>query len=150
MECIIKFNYDKKLFGFFELNNLAKNHPIIGEMDDVFFCPQSRHAGIPDEAMEEAEKEGKLNLLAYGDKAGYSIFSTKDDRFIAHTGHPEYNATRFADEAKRDYGNPKVPSPANFDFKNPLNRWRSHRNIFFSQWVSHCYQKISTLDMTVK
>ena len=149
LEGVKKLNYDHKLFGVFELKNLAPDHPIMGELDDVFFCPQSRHAGMPDEAMEEASESGRLKLLAYGPEAGYSIFSTTDDRFIAHTGHPEYNATRLAEEAKRDHGNTEVPAPANFDFNNPLNRWRSHRNIFFAQWVSYCYLKISTHDMAV-
>jgi homoserine O-succinyltransferase len=149
LEGVKKLNYDHKLFGVFELKNLAPDHPIIGELDDVFLCPQSRHAGMPDEAMEEASESGRLKLLAYGPEAGYSIFSTTDDRFIAHTGHPEYNATRLAEEAKRDHGSPEVPAPANFDFHNPLNRWRSHRNIFFAQWVSYCYLKISTYDMAV-
>ena len=149
LEGVKKLNYDHKLFGVFELKNLAPDHPIIGELDDVFFCPQSRHAGMPDEAMEEASESGRLKLLAYGPEAGYSIFSTTDDRFIAHTGHPEYNANRLAEEAKRDRGNPEVPAPVNFDFNDPLNRWRSHRNIFFAQWVSYCYLKISTHDMAV-
>jgi len=149
LEGVKKLNYDHKLFGVFELKNLAPDHPIMGELDDVFFCPQSRHAGMPDEAMEESSESGRLKLLAYGPEAGYSIFSTTDDRFIAHTGHPEYNATRLAEEAKRDHGNPEVPSPANFDFNNPLNRWRSHRNTFFAQWVSYCYLKISIHDMAV-
>jgi len=149
LEGVKKLNYDHKLFGVFELKNLAPDHPIMGELDDVFFCPQSRHAGMPDEAMEEASESGRLKLLAYGPEAGYSIFSTTDDRFIAHTGHPEYNANRLAEEAKRDQGNPEVPAPVNFDFNNPLNRWRSHRNIFFAQWVSYCYLKISTHDMAV-
>jgi len=149
LEGVKKLNYDHKLFGVFELKNLAPDHPIIGELDDVFFCPQSRHAGMPDEAMEEASESGRLKLLAYGPEAGYSNFSTTDDRFIAHTGHPEYNANRLAEEAKRDLGNPEVPAPVNFDFNNPLNRWRSHRNIFFAQWVSYCYLKISTHDMAV-
>jgi len=149
LEGVKKLNYDHKLFGVFELKNLAPDHPIIGELDDVFFCPQSRHAGMPDEAMEEASESGRLKLLAYGPEAGYSIFSTTDDRFIAHTGHPKYNANRLAEEAKRDHGNPEVPAPVNFDFNNPLNRWRSHRNIFFAQWVSYCYLKISTHDMAV-
>ena len=150
LEGVKKLNYDHKLFGVFELKNLAPDHPIIGELDDVFFCPQSRHAGMPDEAMEEASESGHLKLLAYGPEAGYSIFSTTDDRFIAHTGHPEYNATRLAEEAKRDHRNPEVPTPANFDFNNPLNCWRSHRNTFFAQWVSYCYLKISTHDMGVE
>ena len=149
LEGVKKLNYDHKLFGVFELKNLAPDHPIMGELDDVFFCPQSRHAGMPDEAMEEASESGRLKLLAYGPEAGYSIFSTTDDRFIAHTGHPEYNANRLAEEAKRDLGNPEVPAPVNFDFNNPINRWRSHRNTFFAQWVSYCYLKISTHDMAV-
>ena len=149
LEGVKKINYDHKLFGVFELKNLAPDHPIIGELDDVFFCPQSRHAGMPDEAMEEASESGRLKLLAYGPEAGYSIFSTTDDRFIAHTGHPEYNANRLAEEAKRDHGNPEVPAPANFDFNNPLNLWRSHRNTFFAQWVSYCYLEISIHDMDV-
>ena len=149
LEGVKKLNYDHKLFGVFELKNLAPDHPIIGELDDVFFCPQSRHAGMPDEAMEEASESGRLKLLAYGPEAGYSIFSTTDDRFIAHIGHPEYNATRLAEEAIRDHGNPEVPAPVNFDFNNPINRWRSHRNTFFAQWVSYCYLKISTHDMAV-
>ena len=149
LEGVKKLNYDHKLFGVFELKNLAPDHPIIGELDDVFFCPQSRHAGMPDEAMEEASESGRLKLLAYGPEAGYSIFSTTDDRFIAHTGHPEYNANRLAEEAKRDHGNPEVPAPVNFDFNNPINRWRSHRNTFFAQWVSYCYLKISIHDMAV-
>ena len=149
LEGVKQINYDHNLFAVFELKNLAPDHPLIGELDDVFFCPQSRHAGMADEAMAEASESGRLKLLAYGPEAGYSIFSTTDDRFIAHTGHPEYNATRLAEEAKRDHGNPEVPAPVNFDFNNPINRWRSHRNTFFAQWVSYCYLKISTHDMGV-
>ena len=65
LEGVKKINYDHKLFGVFELKNLAPDHPIIGELDDVFFCPQSRQAGMPDEAMEEASESGRLKLLAY-------------------------------------------------------------------------------------
>ena len=149
LEGVNKLNYDQKLFGVFELKNLDPTHPIIGELDDIFYCPQSRHAGIADEDMEKAAEEGRLKLLAYGPQAGYTIFSTVDERFIAHTGHPEYNATRLADEAKRDEHNPAVMPPENFDFNNPLNRWRSNRNIFFTQWVRYCYLSVSTYDMTV-
>ena len=69
-------------------------------------------------------------------------------RFIAHTGHPEYNATRLAFEAKRDLDDPEVEPPENFDFDNPKNRWRSHRNNFFMQWIRYCYLSISTSDMS--
>ena len=35
-----------------------------------------------------------------------------------------------------------------FDFDNPKNRWRSHRNNFFIQWLRYCYLSISTRDMS--
>ena len=144
MEGVDKFNYDHKLFGVYPLRNLDPTHPVTGELDDEFWCPQSRHAGLADEAMEQAQRDGRLKLLAHGADAGYAIFATADDRFLAHTGHPEYNATRLADEAKRDQHNSEVPVPAaNFDFHNPVNRWRSHRNNFFGQWIRHCYMSIS-------
>ena len=148
LEGIDKFNYEKKLFGVFELENLDPLHPVTGELDDVFWCPQSRYAGLMDDAMEAGEKDGLLKLLAYGKEPGYTIFATSDDRFIAHTGHPEYNATRLAYEARRDEADPEVPAPVNFDFHNPKNRWRSHRNNFFIQWLRYCYLIVSTGDMT--
>ena len=41
LEGVKKLNYDHKLFGVFELKNLAPEHPIIGELDDVFWNHKS-------------------------------------------------------------------------------------------------------------
>lgn len=138
-----KFSYDHKLFGIFPLQNLDAGHPITGELDDVFWCPQSRHAGIEDSMLEAAQRDGRLNLLAYGEEAGYSIFETPDHRFLMHTGHPEYNARRLVYEAERDRLQGDVPPPENFDLTRPVNRWRGHRNTFFTQWLKYCYQQVS-------
>ncbi|MGK5092917.1 homoserine O-succinyltransferase [Deltaproteobacteria bacterium TL4] len=143
LEGIDKFNYEKKLFGVFEARNLFPFHPIVGELDDVFWCPQSRHAGIDDQLLEKAQKAGLLNLLAYGPESGYVIFETPDHRYIMHTGHPEYNARRLVQEALRDANATDVPKPANFDLNNPINRWKGNRNVFFSQWLKYCYDQIS-------
>ena len=43
---IPKVVYPQKLFGVYPTRNLVPDHPITGGLDDVFFCPQSRHAGI--------------------------------------------------------------------------------------------------------
>jgi len=63
-----------------------------------------------------------------------------------HIGHPEYNAGRLASEAKRDQSNPSVPPISNFDFENPTNQWRMHRNTFFQQWIHYIYTSISLND----
>jgi homoserine O-succinyltransferase len=138
---INKIIHSKKLFGVFETKNLVRNHPITGDLDDIFWCPQSRHAGIPDDVLEKEQKEGKIILLAYAQETGYTIFETPDHRFIMHLGHPEYNSRRLVDESQRDKakGRTDVEDPKNFDIHSPINRWRSHRNEFFSSWIKHVY-----------
>ena len=115
----------------------------MGTQDDEFICPQSRFAGLPDKEMEEAQKEGKLNLLAYGDKVGYTIFETSDQKQLIHLGHPEYTVHRIISEIKRDKAKGDVPPPENFDVIFSKTSWRSHRNLLFQQWLWFCYQKVS-------
>mgnify|MGYP001161282312 FL=1 len=143
---IPKVNFTKKLFGVYELDNLSPSNPIIGALDDKFLCPQSRFAGLPDKEMENAASKNIINLLAYGEESGYTIFETPDHSQVMHIGHPEYNAGRLALEAKRDQSNPNVPPISNFDFENPSNKWRMHRNTFFQQWIHYIYTTISLKD----
>ena len=134
--------YPKKLFGVFETYNLNRNHRITGDMDDVFWCPQSRHSGIPDKILEEEQKKGKINLLAHSKEAGYIIFESSDQRFLIHLGHFEYEPSRIIEEYNRDIkaGRKDVELPKNLDMNNPLNVWRTHRNEFFSQWVKFIHE----------
>jgi homoserine O-succinyltransferase len=134
--------YPKKLFGVFETYNLNRNHRITGDMDDVFWCPQSRHSGIPDKILEEEQKKGKINLLAHSKEAGYIIFESSDQRFLIHLGHFEYEPSRLIEEYNRDIkaGRKDVELPKNLDMNNPLNVWRTHRNEFFSQWVKFIHE----------
>jgi len=127
-------NYAKKnipstLGSVYNTVNLIQGHPITGDLDDRFWCPQSRFAGIPDNVLEAERDKGNLNLLAHSENTGYTIFETPDHKFIMHLGHPEYNRGRLIDEAKRDKlrGRKDVGEPVNFDIENPVNLWRSHR-----------------------
>ncbi len=143
---IEKVMYPYKVFGVFETINLDRTHPITGEMDDIFLCPQSRHSGISDSVMEEEAKKGTVHLLAYSkDGGGYTIFESTDRRYLMHLGHPEYEAQRLVEEYKRDMalGRKDVLPPANFDIEKPVNRWRSHGLEFFSQWVRFIYEPTS-------
>jgi len=133
--------YDEKLFGVFELTNLNHNHEITGEMDDVFWCPQSRHAGIPDAELEAAANRGEVNLLAHSKDTGYVIFESADKKFLMHLGHMEYDADRLISEYNRDVnsGRSDVPDPLNLDVDKPVNRWRSSGIEFFTQWIKYVY-----------
>ncbi len=135
--------FKKKLFGVYPLKSLVPGHPLMGTQDDQFLCPQSRYAGLSDSVMEKAQKDGKLNLLAYGDKVGYTIFETVDQKQIMHLGHPEYTVHRILSEIDRDREKGDVPPPENFDIGYSQTSWRSHRNLLFQQWLWFCYQKVS-------
>jgi homoserine O-succinyltransferase/O-acetyltransferase len=139
---IEKTPYDKKLFGVFQMKNLNRTHPITGEMDDIFWCAQSRHSGISDEVMELERDKGTVNLLAYARETGYGIFESVDRRFIVHLGHPEYEPHRLVEEYLRDErtGRQDVEKPQHFDVDNPVNIWRGHRSEFFSQWIKYIHE----------
>ena len=138
-----KVLFKEKLFGVFPMRSLVPGHPLMGNQDDEFLCPQSRYAGLPDLEMEEAQRRGRLRLLSYGEKVGYTIFETTDQRQLMHLGHPEYNVARILSEMDRDKIKGDVPPPENFDAENAFTSWRSHRNLLFQQWLWFCYQHIS-------
>jgi homoserine O-succinyltransferase/O-acetyltransferase len=142
---IEKVMLKQKLFGVFENLNLQRSHAIMGETDDVFWCPQSRHSGIADDVLERAAVAGAIRPLSHSSLTGYTIFESTDQRYLMHLGHPEYEPERLVHEYRRDCaaGRTDVASPANVDTACPVNTWRSHRNEFFSQWLKFIYDTVS-------
>ncbi|KMQ49711.1 Homoserine O-succinyltransferase [Chitinispirillum alkaliphilum] len=132
----------KKIFGVYKTYNLDRDHDVTGEMDDVFWCAQSRHSGISDTILEQERDRGNIHLLAYAENAGYTIFESRDKRFLVHLGHPEYEPDRLIEEYNRDIlkGRKDVDPPKNIDLNNPVNTWRSHRIEFFSQWIKSIHE----------
>jgi homoserine O-succinyltransferase len=143
MAGVDKISFERKLFGIYPMRSLVPGHPLMGTQDDKFLCPQSRYAGLLDSAMESAQRQGRLRLLAHGEKVGYTIFETPDQRQLMHLGHPEYNVGRIIGEMERDKARGDVPPPENFDPDHRQTLWRSHRNLLFQQWLWFCYQRVS-------
>jgi homoserine O-succinyltransferase len=139
----------QKLFGVFETRNLNPNHPITGDLDDVFWCPQSRFSTIPDAVLEHEAEKGHVNLLAHSKEAGYTIFESSDRKFLMHLGHPEYEAQRLVDEYNRDVkvNRSGVNPPANLDLAIPVNRWKCIRGEFFAQWIRYIHECIAFKDV---
>jgi len=134
-----------KLCGIYSTRNLSTHHVITGDLDDIFCCPQSRYSGYPDQVLEAERDKGLINLLAYSEETGYTVFETTDRRFLMHLGHPEYNSGRLREECLRDRSGKQDVANAcvNFDLEKPVNNWRSHRNEFFSQWIKNIYTETS-------
>ena len=137
-----KMIFKRKLFGVFSTRNIERHHPITGDTDDTFWCPQSRHSGVDDVELEQQQLAGNVRLLAYAPETGYTIFESSDRRFIMHLGHPEYEPERLVFEYARDrqLGREDLDPPLNLNLEMPLNTWRSHRNEFFSQWIKFVYE----------
>jgi len=134
---IVKRTYPRKLFGAFQHRRLVAGDGLLGGDAERFWCAQSRHSGIDDAELEDAERKGLVRLLAHAPETGYTVFETPDHRYVMHLGHPEYEPGRLVEEWERDakLGRPDVSAPANVDLRAPVNVWRDHRANLFSEWL---------------
>jgi homoserine O-succinyltransferase len=130
--------FAKKLFGVYEERILVERHDVLRTQSSTFVCAQSRHSGAVTEDLEGAARAGVVHLLSHGQESGYSVFETPDGRFLAHLGHPEYEADRLVFEwnRDRDLGRTDVTAPANFTASSPETAWRDHREALFAGWVA--------------
>lgn len=140
-----KFGIDKhilknKVSGVFSHKTLCPSHPLVRGFDEEFNAPHSRYSGV---YSEEIENNSQLLLLAKSDEVGPYLAASKDGRNIFVFGHGEYDADTLLFEYTRDINrglNPEIPK--NY-FKNndasvaPINTWRAHSHMLFSNWLNY-------------
>ncbi|MFJ5769782.1 homoserine O-succinyltransferase [Psychrobacillus sp. NPDC093180] len=135
-----KYELPKKCFGVFahRLSDLTVD--LVRGFNDVFHAPVSRFTSV---SYEEIKKHPELNLLSISDESGVFLVISNDAKQIMVTGHLEYDATTLADEYNRDLSKGiDMDVPANY-FPNddpanePLNTWRSHTHLLFSNWLNY-------------
>ncbi|MDG5786202.1 homoserine O-succinyltransferase [Evansella sp. AB-P1] len=138
---IDKFALEQKCSGIFSHRIIAKQGiELLRGFDDEFIAPHSRYTDVSIEEIENAED---LTLLAYSAEAGPFLMMSKDRKHIFATGHLEYDTTTLAEEYIRDCTrglNVEVPSyyfPNNNPEEKPINRWRSHAHLLFSNWLNY-------------
>lgn len=137
---IEKHRLEKKVSGIYEHRPLNLNHPILRGFDEKFYAPHSRYTEI---CKEDIEKDTRLELLAVSDEAGVYIVSDKDMRMLFVTGHSEYDKDTLANEYRRDIGNGlDIDVPCHYFPKDdptlePVNTWRAHANLLFSNWLNY-------------
>jgi homoserine O-succinyltransferase len=127
---IPKVALPQKLFGVFEHRLLPGG--------GTARCAHSRHSGADDAALERAAAAGSVRLIAHAPEIGYAIFASADHRFVAHLGHPEYEAYRLVFELERDRlaGRTDVPPPCGLDIEHPTTSWREDSDAFFAGWLA--------------
>lgn len=147
---INKVDLPEKLSGVFEHYMLKKNSPLFRGFDDIFYAPQSRAMTVEREAVERVPE---LELLAFSDIAGVTMLKTKDSRQFFITCHPEYDSDTLAKEYFRDQEkgmNPRVPVnyfPEDDPMKEPVVRWRSTGQLFYSNWLNYYVYQSTPYDV---
>jgi homoserine O-succinyltransferase len=146
-----KVQLDAKLFGVFEHKLDYKRSILFRGFDDTFLVPHSRHTANRREDIEGVEG---LRILASSDEAGVFVVSTERGRQIFVTGHSEYDGDTLKKEYLRDKGKgldiaiPKNYFPNDDDTKEPIVRWRSCANLFYSNWLNYFVYQTTPYDIT--
>jgi homoserine O-succinyltransferase len=143
---IPKYNLNEKMFGVFSHKVLHSKLPLVRGFDDIFMAPHSRHTEI---RRIDIEKINDLEIVAESKEAGVHIVMSKDGRRIFVTGHFEYDPQTLKTEYIRDVKKGlKIDLPKNYFKENnpdkaPLVTWRSHANLFYSNWLNYYVYQIT-------
>lgn len=135
-----KYELPRKCYGLFSHRVFDRIEKLLRGFDDVFIAPHSRYTDVSFEAITACNN---LKLLSASDTAGPFIMSSLDGKQIIVTGHLEYDAGTLAEEYERDTKkgvNIHVPEnyfPDDNPEKQPINQWRSHAHLFFSNWLNY-------------
>ena len=137
---IPKYPLPMKMFGIFSQKPLDAKLPIFRGFDDEFMMPHSRHTEI---RREDILANPNLQLIAESDDCGVSVVMAREGREFFITGHLEYAPNTLDNEYKRDKNIRKdVALPKNYYRNNnpanpPLVTWRSHANLFYTNWINY-------------
>ncbi|WP_442594365.1 homoserine O-acetyltransferase MetA [Neobacillus sp. D3-1R] len=137
---IEKYEIPQKCSGVFEHKVLDWSEPILRGFNDMFYAPVSRYTDVSKEAINKSQK---LKLLSYSEEAGPLLITSVDRKMLMITGHLEYETSTLAEEYERDSAKGiEIQVPKNY-FSNdnpsnkPVNRWRSHAHLLFSNWLNY-------------
>lgn len=137
---IDKYELPKKCSGIFQHKVLDPTVKLVQGFEDVFNAPHSRYTAND---IEQIEKHPDLQILAVSEDAGLFLIKSKDSKHIMVTGHLEYDATTLRDEYERDVAKglavdmPENYFPNNDSAREPLNTWRAHTHLLFSNWLNY-------------
>jgi len=137
---INKQSLPAKCSGVFTHQLLNGTDELVRGFNDCFHAPVSRYTTV---ALESIQKEDRLHILSSSEEAGVFLIVSEDKKQVFVTGHLEYDANTLADEYKRDLAKglaidmPKYYFPNNNPDNKPMNTWRAHTHLLFSNWLNY-------------
>ena len=147
---INKQNLENKVSGVFRHKNLVPEYPLVRGFNQEFSAPHSRYSGV---LREDIEKDKDLLILAESDEAGVYLVANKNGREFFVTGHCEYDFDTLRNEYERDVLkgiNPEVPKhyfPNDDPTKAPINTWKAHAHLLYSNWLNYFVYQNTPYDL---
>ena len=145
-----KYPLAEKMHGVFSHRVVKRTAPLVRGFDDWFNAPHSRHTEL---CREEVDACPALRVLAESGRAGLHILATDSGRQIFVCGHMEYDRDTLRLEYERDVkrGLPIAVPENYFEDDDPAKgvvfRWRSHANLFFSNWLNYYVYQETPYDL---
>lgn len=138
-----KHQLAEKRFGIYRHVNTEPTSPIMLGINDSFPVPVSRHTEVRE---EDIPADIGLRTLAKNVTAGLCLIDEVAKRRFYMFNHLEYDANTLAGEYQRDLNSgQRISFPVDY-FPNddpgfePINAWRSHAHLMYSNWVNYVYQ----------
>ncbi len=141
-----KHRLDRKMFGVYPHQVRSGRDGLMRGFDDVVLVPVSRHTEIRQEDLPDASG---LTVLLASDDAGLCLLRDASHRQTHMLNHLEYDTATLGAEYARDLaagspiGVPKNYFPDDDPTRPPINTWRAHGNLLFSNWIYDLYQATS-------
>ncbi|GIN21274.1 MAG TPA: homoserine O-succinyltransferase [Bacillus bacterium] len=134
-----KFELPSKCSGIYRHTISDQTIKLVRGFDEVYYAPHSRYTSV---SREKIKEHPGLKLLSEGE-AGPFIIISEDEKHIMLTGHLEYDTNTLATEYERDLKKgldiqiPENYFPNNDVNEQPINTWRSHSHLLFSNWLNY-------------
>jgi homoserine O-succinyltransferase len=132
-----------KAFGCFRHRAAAPSAQLLQGFSDSFVVPVSRWTEVRG---EDVQLHPELRVLIHSDEIGPCLIEDAPHRAFYMFNHLEYDSTTLKEEYDRDLakGDPiDVPVdyfPEDDPARPPENRWRSHGQLLYGNWINQIYQ----------
>jgi homoserine O-succinyltransferase len=132
-----------KAFGCFRHRAIAPANALLQGFSDNFVVPVSRWTEV---RFEDVELHPELKVLIHSEEVGPCLIEDRQHRAFYMFNHLEYDSTTLKEEYDRDLAaGTAVPAPLDYfpdddPAQPPENRWRSHGQLLYGNWINEIYQ----------
>ena len=132
-----------KAFGCYHHHATAPAAHLLQGFSDSFVVPVSRWTEVRD---EDVRLHPELQVLINSDEVGPCLIEDAPHRAFYMFNHLEYDSTTLKEEYDRDLANgdpvgvPVDYFPEDDPARPPENRWRSHGQLLYGNWINEIYQ----------